>query len=84
MAAGREDKNVAHYYNKGIELVLGHIRNIAGTARALGKECCICGELGADANWTEKLIKAGIRHFSVSPHEIPRIKNRVGQVSAGR
>lgn len=81
MAAGREDKNVAEYYDEGAKLVLKSIKSIVKAADKYGIECSICGEIAGDLNLTGRLIRTGIRSLSVAPFLVPRVKNRIKEVS---
>jgi phosphotransferase system enzyme I (PtsI) len=81
MAACREDAKVAYYYGRGAEVVQVYIKEVVKAANRFKIECSICGELAGDMNWTEKLLKTGIRHFSVSPYSIPKIKDKIRQIS---
>ena len=81
MAAGRESPFIDEYYAKGMPLVMHFVREVLETARQHEIECSICGEIAADTQWTETLLRAGARYLSVSPHGIPEIKQRVRQIT---
>ncbi|MBD3426841.1 MAG: phosphoenolpyruvate--protein phosphotransferase [Candidatus Omnitrophica bacterium] len=81
MAAGREDKNVAEYYEEGARLAMRHIKKIVKTAEKHNIECSICGEIAGDLRYTQRLISAGIRSLSVAPFLIPRVKNQIKKSS---
>ncbi|MBN1521607.1 MAG: phosphoenolpyruvate--protein phosphotransferase [Candidatus Aureabacteria bacterium] len=80
MAAGREDKHVTDYYEKGAHLVLKSIKNVVQSAEISGIECSVCGEIAGDTQWTEQILHAGVRNFSVSPYRIPEIKEAIKKV----
>jgi len=80
MASGRENNKVSHYYNAGADIVLDYIEKIVSEAERTDKECILCGELAADTNYTAKLLKTGLRNFSVSVYKIPEVKNRIAEV----
>jgi phosphotransferase system enzyme I (PtsI) len=84
MAAGREDKNVAEYYEVGAKLVLQSIKKVVKAAEKYGIECSICGEIAGDLNLTERLLRTGIRSLSVAPFLVPRVKNRIKKISFKR
>ncbi len=77
MAAGREKLDVSDYYEAGNQLILPALKTAIQKAKDCGKECCICGELAGNQNFTEELLNIGIRNFSVQPALIPDIKNKI-------
>jgi phosphotransferase system enzyme I (PtsI) len=81
MAAGREDKNVAHYYEEGAKLIIRSIRKITGAAKEHNIECTLCGEIAGNLSMTESLLKAGVESFSVAPYLIPQLKYKVRTVN---
>lgn len=82
MAAGRGRADVSDYYEAGNHLVLDTLKNILHTCRAHGRECCVCGELAGDLNYTKDLLDIGLRNFSVQPALIPYVKSKVLSLSA--
>ena len=64
MAAGREKLDVSDYYEAGNQLILPALKTVVQKAKDHGKECCICGELAGNQNFTEELLNIGIRNFS--------------------
>jgi len=81
MAAGRESPFIDEYYAKGMPVVMNSVREVLSVARQHDIECSICGEIAADINWTESLLRAGACYLSVSPRLIPEVKQRVRQVT---
>jgi phosphotransferase system enzyme I (PtsI) len=77
MAADRENMNVSDYYEAGNPLILRWIAEVAEKADQACKDCEVCGELAGDLNHTEELLRAGIRHYSVVPHLVPRLKEKI-------
>lgn len=77
MAAGREKPDVADYYEAGNRLILNVLKPVIDKAGEQGKECNICGELGANLKFTDDLLRLGLRNFSVQPALIPNIKNKI-------
>ena len=77
MAAGREKLDVSDYYEAGNQLILPALKTAIQKAKDRGKECCICGELAGNQNFTEELLNIGIRNFSVQPAVIPDIKHKI-------
>ncbi|MBD3379711.1 MAG: hypothetical protein GF408_04530 [Candidatus Omnitrophica bacterium] len=80
MAAGREDRNVAEYYEEGARLVLRSVKKVVKSAERKGIECGICGEIAGDLSLLPEIINTGIRSLSVAPFLIPRVKNRIRNI----
>jgi len=80
MAAGRGNESVSDYYDEGPGIIAGTIESIIDTARQFNIECNVCGEIAGDLNWTKMLVKAGARHFSVSPLRIPPLKEKIKDI----
>jgi phosphotransferase system enzyme I (PtsI) len=83
MAADREKANVASYYEAGNRLILKWLKEIVEKAAAAGIDCELCGELAGNLEFTEELVKCGLEHYSVTPHLIPRIKNKIKSLNTG-
>ena len=79
MAADREKMNVSRYYEAGGRLICEWICQITEKADKAKIKCEICGELAANIEYTEALLKCGLRHYSVVPHLIPEIKNTINK-----
>jgi len=77
MAADREQTNVAAYYEAGNRLILKWIKQIAEKAAEAGIGCELCGELAGNLEFTEDLVNCGLEHYSVIPHLIPGLKNKL-------
>ena len=77
MAADREKLVVSEYYDIGAEIILESIRQVLEKAKKAEIDCAVCGELAGDPNFTDKLVEIGLRNFSVSPHAIQSIKERL-------
>ncbi len=81
MVAGRENIDVAGYYEKGVSTVLKLVRQVVEAADAGNTEVGICGEIAGNVNWTADLLRAGLRVFSVSPYAIPFLKKAIAGIS---
>ena len=77
MAADRENMNVSDYYEAGHLLIMKWIAEVAEKADQAGKDCEVCGELAGYLDHTDELLRAGIRHYSVVPHLVPRLKEKI-------
>jgi phosphotransferase system enzyme I (PtsI) len=80
MAAGRENPNVADYFEAGATVVMKYVKKTVAAAAKAKIDCCICGEIAGDTGWTRKLLKTGLRCLSVSPLRIPEIKEKVRSI----
>lgn len=77
MAAGREDRFVSSYYEKGVGLIMKSIKEVASAAKEKDIECSICGEIAGDTQWMKNILDAGIKALSVSPYLIPEVKKAI-------
>ena len=80
MAAGRENMNVSGYYESGNPLVLKWVEEIMNKADRAGKDCEVCGELAGNLDYTKELLKSGVRHYSVVPHLVPGLKEKIASL----
>lgn len=53
------------------------IKTITETAHRHDRVVSICGEIGTNPRWTQKLVKAGIDTISVAPKEILRLRSSI-------
>ncbi len=83
LAVDRNDEGLARYYDELHPAVLRLIRMTVVAAEQHGKPLTLCGELAARADATSILIGLGLRRFSVSPHQLAPLKERVRCISAG-
>jgi len=78
MAAGRENAHVEEYFlqdHPAIFRLLGCMMNAAGD-RPVG----VCGELASQTDVTGRLLAMGVRELSVSPLQVPHVKQAVREV----
>ena len=75
MAAGRENNELADYFDKGPGVLMASLAGVVKTSKGLGIECGICGEIASDEEWIKPLVDIGIREFSVSPESISFLKS---------
>ena len=80
LAADRMNPNVDHLFNGANEAVLRMIEFTAKSAAEHGILCGICGELGADTTLTERFLKMGVREFSVAPHKVLEVREKVRSI----
>ncbi len=77
MAIDRQNQNLQHFFNPHHEAVFKLIEMSIKAIHDEGKWAGICGELGADFDVTEKLIKMGIDEFSVSPGILLEMRKKI-------
>ena len=77
VAIDRGNDQVAALYNPLNPAVLRLIEFTVEAAKRAGIPISICGEMGADPQYTALLMGLGIRAFSVGPAALPRIKQRI-------
>ncbi len=75
LAADRTNENVASLYSAGDPAVLRLIDGVIRAARRNNIEVSVCGEMSGDPVYTLLLLGLGLRQFSVTPQNIPEIKN---------
>lgn len=77
LAADRGNESVADYYQPDHPAILRAFDMVTEAARNARIPVSICGELAGDPNFTELLLKQGIRQFSMPAGNIPLIKERI-------
>ncbi len=77
LAIDRTDEEVAHLYDPLHPAVLHLISHVIGTANKLGVPISVCGEMAGELAYTRLLLGFGLRQFSMSPAQVPSIKQRV-------
>lgn len=60
--------------------IIDIIKSVAQIAHLSGKSVCICGEMGADVSYLEKLLKAGVDMFSVVPPKVAELKYELSKI----
>lgn len=82
LAIDRSDETVAHLYDPLHPAVLRLIAMVLTAGEQCGKEVSLCGEMAGDASLTRLLLGMGLRHFSMQPTSIPRVKQQILQSDA--
>ncbi|MBN2443024.1 MAG: phosphoenolpyruvate--protein phosphotransferase [Spirochaetales bacterium] len=77
MAADRQLLGVSSYYERGNLLIISLIKTLVDEAKETHTPVDICGELAGNTRFTEYLLNAGLRRFSVAPFLIPQVKNKI-------
>lgn len=77
LAIDRADEQVAHLYDPLHPAILRLLADTIAQGAAAGKEVSLCGEMAGDPALTRLLLGLGLRHFSMHPTQILRIKQEV-------
>ena len=77
LAADRGDRRVARYYDPLHPALLRLIQFSTEAARRAGIPIALCGEMAGDPRYAALLIGLGLREFSMAPHSLPRVKQRI-------
>ena len=77
LAIDRADEQVAHLYDPLHPAVLQLLANTIAEGAAAGKEVSLCGEMAGDPAYTRLLLGLGLRHFSMHPTQLLRVKQEV-------
>jgi phosphotransferase system enzyme I (PtsI) len=80
LAADRTNENVAGLYNAGDPAVIRLIDLVVQAAQKHQVEVCVCGEMSGDPIYTLLLLGMGLRHLSLTPHNIPEIKKIIRSI----
>ena len=77
LAVDRMNSAVSGYYDPWHEAITRLLSTVIGNAHKKGIPVCLCGELAADPEATERLLKLGVDELSVSPSLIPEIRRAI-------
>jgi phosphotransferase system enzyme I (PtsI) len=81
LAADRTNESVATLYSPGDPAVLRLIEQVVRAAQKCQLDVNVCGEMSGEPIYTLLLLGMGLRQLSVTPHNIPEIKNLIRSVS---
>jgi len=81
LAADRMNEKVSYLYEPRHPAVLRLIELVCHNAKKHGKSVGMCGEMAGDPAMAELLIGLGVDEWSMSPTQIPEVKNRILQLS---
>jgi phosphotransferase system enzyme I (PtsI) len=84
LAIDRADEQVAHLYDPLHPAVLQLLANTIAEGAAAGKEVSLCGEMAGDPVYTRLLLGLGLRHFSMHPTQLLRVKQEVLRADTSR
>jgi phosphotransferase system enzyme I (PtsI) len=74
LAADRTNESVASLYSPGDPAVLRLIEQVVQAAQKYNVDVCVCGEMSGERLYTLLLLGMGLKHLSVTPHNIPEVK----------
>jgi len=77
LAIDRTDEEVAHLYDPLHPAVLHLLAHVISTANKYGVPISVCGEMAGELAYTRLFLGLGLRQFSMSPAQVPAIKQRV-------
>jgi len=80
LAVDRQNEKLDDFYDPHHTAILKMIKMVADNAHKHGKWTGICGELGADTELTEELVRMGIDEFSVAPSMILKIRKIIREL----
>jgi phosphotransferase system enzyme I (PtsP) len=82
LAVDRTNERVAAYYQPYHPSVLRSLHRIIQAAVKAGIEVTVCGEMGHEPEFIPFFIGAGLRTFSVDPHFLRAVQEKIVDLSA--
>ena len=83
LAIDRADEGVAHLYNPLHPAVLRLIHTATEAALRARIDVNLCGEMAGDPRYAALLLGMGLRELSMSPLNLPRVKQRIRGLDLG-
>ena len=83
LAVDRNNEHVTDLYRPLHPGIVRMLLQIIRNARDADIEVSMCGEMAADPSLTAVLLGCGLRRLSVSTRQVPAIKRRIRQLTAG-
>jgi len=80
LAVDRGNQRVAGLYTGANPAVLALVRNVIRVGNRANISVSLCGELGADIEFTILLVGMGLRTLSINPHSIPEVKKIIRSI----
>lgn len=81
LAVDRSNQNMSYLYTPAHPSVVRLIQSIVKECAKVSKPVSLCGEIAANARFLPLLLGLGIREFSVSAPQIPKVKNVIRNLS---
>jgi phosphotransferase system enzyme I (PtsI) len=79
LAVDRANEKVAPYYQPLSGAVLYLIEQVVKAGEKMGKEISICGEMAGEPLYVPLLLGLGLRHLSMHPVALTRVKNIISK-----
>lgn len=80
LAVDRNNEHVTGLYRPLHPAIIRMLRMVIDNANRAGIEVSLCGEMGSDPRLTPILLGCGLRRVSVSPRQVPHIKERIREL----
>ena len=84
LACDRNNQRVKKWYDPYHPAVLHSIKKVADAAVQAGKPATLCGEMAGEPLNAVLLMGLGLRSFSLSAPNIPRVKEAIRRISLAR
>jgi phosphotransferase system enzyme I (PtsI) len=81
LAVDRGNESVAKLFDSGHPAIRKLIEQTVAAGRNRGIPVAVCGEMAGDPNYTDFLLRAGVRTLSMSASHVPLIKERLRSIS---
>ncbi len=82
LAVDRGNDEISDLYDEGHPAVISLIKHVISVGNKAGIAVDICGEMAGNSDFTEILLKSGLREFSMSPILILKIKKLIRSLSS--
>lgn len=83
LAIDRQNQNLQQFFDPHHEAIFKLIEMSVDAIHKEGKWIGVCGELGADTEVTERLLRMGIDEISVSPGMLLEVRKKIRESSYG-
>lgn len=83
LAIDRQNQNLQQFFDPHHEAIFKLIEMSVDAIHKEGKWIGVCGELGADTEITERLLRMGIDEISVSPGMLLEVRKKIRESSYG-
>lgn len=81
LAVDRGNELVSKLYDSSHAAIKKLIEQIVAAGHKRGIPVSVCGEMAGDPNYTDFLLRAGVRSFSMSAGHVPLVKERIRNIS---
>lgn len=81
LAVDRGNETISDLYDESHPAVLEFIKKVVEAGNCHSIPVDVCGEAAGNPEMTEKLLHCGVRNFSMSAINIPKIKRKLSEIS---